>query len=345
MKICLYLEFYHAFGGKLYKNIGTGLLSSYRNQKEVLSRSGIEFVETWDDSCDILQINTPWLNSLRLIKKAKRRGMPVAIWSHVTAEDAREVFWFNKFLYPLIRLYLKYAYGQADIVFCPSEYTKSLLINYGLPAEKLVAVSNGVDVHIFKKDEAKRTAAREEYNLDGIVIGTVGLAIPRKGIETFLALARAFPKNKFVWFGKIYSSLMAKPLPKNIPPNVIFTGYVHDIVAAFNALDIYIFPSYEENQGMTNVESAAVGVPMLLRNLPAYKGYFTDESDCLMAHNENEFVPKLTRLLENKQERDLLAARAKERVVKEQSLEACGQKMRALYERLLEKAPPLTNRN
>ena len=126
-----------------------------------------------------------------------------------------------------------------------------------------------------------------------------------------------------------------KPLPKDLPPNVLFTGYVKDVVAAFNALDIYIFPSYEENQGMTNVEAAAVGVPMLFRDLPAYKGYFTDESDCLMAHSENEFAPKLARLLENQQERDLLAARAKERVVREQSLEACGEKMRGLYERLL----------
>jgi spore maturation protein CgeB len=54
-----------------------------------------------------------------------------------------------------------------------------------------------------------------------------------------------------------------------------------------------------------------------------------------MAHNENEFAPKLARLLGNKQERDLLAARAKERVVKEHSIEACGEKMRELYERLL----------
>ncbi len=335
MKICLYLEYYHLAGGRLYKNIGTGLLSSYRNQKEVLTRSGIEFIETWDESCDILQINTPWFNSIRLIHKAHRLGMPVAIWSHVTAEDSRDVFWFGKLTYPLVRRYLTYAYGLADIVFCPSEYTKSLLVRYGLDPKKLVAVSNGVDVHVFKKDEEKRAAARDGYHLNGMVIGTVGLAIPRKGIDTFIVLARKFPQHTFVWFGKIYSSFLAKPLPKDLPPNVMFTGYVKDIVAAFNALDIYIFPSYEENQGMTNVEAAAIGVPMLLRNLPAYRGYFTDESDCLMAQNENEFAPKLARLLENKEERDLLAARAKERVVKEQSLEACGEKMRMLYEQLL----------
>ncbi len=338
MKIFLYLEMYRVAGGRFYKNIGTGLLSSYRNQKEVLGRSGIEFVEEWDDSCDILQINTPWLNSLRLIYKARRRGMPIAIWSHVTAEDARDVFWFNRFMYPLFRRYLKYAYGLADIVLCPSEYTKSLLVGYGLPPEKLIAVSNGVDVHLFKKDDEKRQAARQEYHLNGVVIGTVGLAIPRKGIDTFVTLARKFPQHTFIWFGKIYNSFLAKPLPKDMPDNVVFTGYTKDIVAAFNALDIYIFPSREENQGMTNVEAAAIGIPMLLRDLPAYRGYFTDESDCLMAHNDNEFAPKLSRLLNDKQERDLLAARAKERVVKEQSIEACGEKMRTIYEKLLQNA-------
>ena len=336
MKICLYLEFYHAFGGRLYKNIGTGLLSSYRNQKEVLVKSGIEVVESWDASCDILQINTPWINSLRLIRKARRLGMPVAIWSHVTAEDAREVFWPNKFLYPFIKRYLKYAYGRADVVFCPSEYTKSLLVGYGLSPDKMIAVSNGVDVRVFKKDDAKRQAARTKYDLKGMVIGTVGLAIPRKGIDTFLALARAFPQYNFVWFGKIYSSLMSKPLPKNLPPNVLFAGYVDDIVAAFNALDIYIFLSREENQCMTNLEAASVGLPIMLRELPAYRDYFTDRRECLMAHNEQECRDKLEELINNKEERDALAARAKERIIGEQSLEACGQKMRGIYERLLQ---------
>ena len=174
--------------------------------------------------------------------------------------------------------------------------------------------------------------------MNGVVIGTVGLAIPRKGIDTFVTLARKFPQHTFIWFGKIYNSFLAKPLPKDMPDNVVFTGYTKDIVAAFNALDIYIFPSREENQGMTNVEAAAIGIPMLLRDLPAYRGYFTDESDCLMAHNDNEFAPKLSRLLNDKQERDLLAARAKERVVKEQSIEACGEKMRTIYEKLLQNA-------
>ncbi len=49
MRICLYLEFYHFLGGFLYKNIGTGLLSSYRNQKKSLQSLGINFTEKLDE--------------------------------------------------------------------------------------------------------------------------------------------------------------------------------------------------------------------------------------------------------------------------------------------------------
>jgi len=160
MKICLYLEFYHFLGGIFFKNIGTGLLSSYDNQKKALRSLNVEFTERWDNSCDILQINTPWLKSLWLIKKAKRQGKKVIIWSHVTVEDFMQVFRFNKFIAPLMKKYLTYAYGLADLVFCPSEYTKSLLIAYGLPANKLIARSNGVDMSFIYPDAQKRAEYR-----------------------------------------------------------------------------------------------------------------------------------------------------------------------------------------
>lgn len=334
MKICLYLEFYHFLGGIFYKKIGTGLLSSYANQKRSLNALGIEFTEKWDYSCDILQINTPWLKSLWLIKKAKRLGKKIIIWSHVTAEDMRGVFWFGSIIAPLMKKYLTYAYGLADLVFCPSEYTKSLLVAYGLPAEKLVVQSNGVDLKLFFKDEQKRAAYRTQYHCDGLVIGTVGLVIPRKGIDTFLELAKEFPQHQFIWFGKIYSKLLAKPLPKNLPGNVRFTGYVDDINAAFNAIDIFIFPSYEENQGMVILEAAAVGLPILVRDLPVYQGWLKDGENCLKAKTNEEFKICLDRLINDQNLKDKLSQDTKILAQKE-SIEFLNKKLLLTYQQLL----------
>ncbi len=332
--IYLYLEFYNFLGGFLYKNIGTGLLSSYDNQKKTLKSLGIKFTEKWDDSCDILQINTPWFKSLWFIKKAKKLNKKVIILSHVTAEDARDVFWFNKYFFPLIKKYLVYTYGLADFILAPSEYTKSLLVNYGLPAEKIIVQSNGVDMDFIYPDARKRAEYRQKYDCQGFTIGTVGLVIPRKGIDAFLATAEKFPKNKFIWFGKIYSALMAKSLPKNLPANVKFTGYVEDRNAAFNTLDTFIFPSYEENQGMVILEAAAMGLPIIVRDIPVYNPWLKHGINCLKAKNNEEFKIHLKNIIKDKKLREKLSKGAL-KLAESEDIKTQNKKLLETYQKLL----------
>lgn len=334
VKVCLYLEFYHFLGGILFKNIGTGLLSSYKNQRIILKTLGVEFTEKWDDSCDILQINTPWLKSVYLMKKAKKKGKKIIVWSHVSAEDIQGVFRFSSIISPIAKKYLAYAYNLADVIFAPSEHTKNLLKAYGISTDKVVVMSNGVDVKKFIHNEKKREEMREKYGLSGVVVGNVGLVIPRKGTDVYLSMAKKFPKNKFVWFGKIYSSMMAESLPKKIPENLNFTGYVDDIVAAFDALDIFMFPEKEGNEGMVVLEAAALGLPMLLRDIPTYKGWMVDEKNCLMAKTDAEFEMRLKELIENPELRKKLGENAKI-MANERSMEALGTKTLGVYKKLL----------
>ena len=333
-KVSLYLEFRHFLKGALFKNIGTGLLTSYDNQMDVLRSLGIPFVEHWDRESDILQINTPWLKSVYLMKRAHAQKKKVIIWAHVTMEDALQVFWFMPLIAPLVKRYLTYSYSLADVVFCPSEYTKSLLLGYGLPAEKLCVLSNGVNTGRFQANVQKREAFRNEYGLSGVTIGTVGLVIPRKGIDTFLELARQFPEHQFLWIGKIYSKALVKPLPKDLPANVRFTGYVDDIVAAINALDIFIFPSYEENQGMAILEAAAIGLPIILRDLPVYRGWMIPGENCLVAREVSEFSKAITHLTESPTERAALRAGAL-KLGQQESIGVVGEKVSKVYARLL----------
>lgn len=334
MKICLYLEFYYFLGGVLFKKIGTGLLSSYKNQKTMLNHLGIRFTEKWDDSCDILQINTPWLKSVYLIKKAKKRRKKVIIWSHVTVEDTLEVFRFMRLLAPLTKKYLTYAYGLADLVFCPSEYTKSLLANYGLPKEKLIVQSNAVDLEKIFTDLNKRILGREKYSLNTLTIGTVGQVIPRKGIDTFLFMANKFPNNQFIWLGNFFNQLLVKSLPNNLPKNVQFTGYVDDINEAYNLLDIFIFPSYEENQGVAILEAAAVGLPIVVRDIPVYNGWLIHGENCLKAKTDKEFGEYISLLLKDNDLRVKLGGNAKILAQKE-SAESLSEKLLSEYKKLL----------
>lgn len=330
MKVCLYLEFYHFLGGVLFRNIGTGLLSSYRNQKKTLQLMGIPYVEAWDYSCDVLQINTPWLKSLFLMWRAKRRGIPVIVFSHVTVEDAMQVFRFMPFVAPLFRRYLKFAYDSADVICSPTAYTKSLLIAYGIRPEKIVVYSNGVDTRTFYSDDAKRALGRRTHRMSGVVVGTVGLVIPRKGVDTFSKLAERFTEQQFFWFGHIYGTFLVKSLPANIPKNAHFTGYVQDILAAFNALDIFIFPSYEENQGMVILEAAAVGLPILVRDIPAYRDWLVHGENCLKAKSDEEFTAYLQELLTDSALRVRLSENARE-LARRESLEHLTETLQSIF--------------
>jgi 1,2-diacylglycerol-3-alpha-glucose alpha-1,2-glucosyltransferase len=336
IKICLYVEFYHFMGGILYKNIGTGLLSSYKNQKKMLDAKDISYVEKWDDSCDILQINTPYLKSIYLMKRAKRLGKPVIVWAHVTAEDMRGVFWFGNMLSPILRHYYKYAYNLADVILCPSEYTRKLLIADGLSPDKVVAQSNGVDTYKFSANAQKREEGRKEYHLSKMTVGTVALAIPRKGIDTFVMLGKHFTDMQFMWYGSIYNALMAKPLPKDLPANIRFTGYVKDIFSAFNSIDIFVFLSYEENEGMVVLEAASLGLPILVRDIPVYEGWLVHNENCLKAKTDEEFKEALKKLSEDSALRERLGKNAR-LMAESRSFDVLSKKFENLYERLLTK--------
>lgn len=334
-KICLYLEFLHFRKGAVFKGIGTGLLSSFKNQKKMLEDMGIAYTEKWDGKASILQINTPWLKSLWLMWRARRLKIPIIVWAHVTAEDIRGVFWFGNLVSPIMRKYLAYAYNRADIICAPSDYTKRLLVDYKIRPDKIIAQSNGVDLNKFYPDAKKRAEGRKYLKLKerDFAVGTVALAIPRKGIKTFIALARRFSETKFVWAGTIYSGALAKPLPKHVPENVRFTGFVPDILAVYNAFDAFIFASYEENQGMAILEAAAIGLPIIVRDIPVYEGWLVHGENCLKARSDVEFSECLEELKHNPDLRATLGAHAK-KLAQENSLEALSIKLRGIYNKL-----------
>ena len=116
MKICLYYEFYHLLGEKFLKSIGGGIFTSYLNQKKMLQKEDIQFTEKWMEDCDILQINFHGLNSLRLIKKARKENKKIIIWGHTIAENFENSFIFSNSLSPTIKKILIYFYNLSEII-------------------------------------------------------------------------------------------------------------------------------------------------------------------------------------------------------------------------------------
>lgn len=324
MKVCLYLEFLKFANGFFYKKVGTGFLTSFKNYLKALELNEAEVTQDLKGEYDVLHVNLPFLRSLWAIWWAKKRGIKTFISAHATAEDLAGVMRISSWIAPLARRYYRFAYSRADKVIAPTVYTKNLLIGYGLPSQKIEVLSSGVDISKF---EVERNYSKKPEDL---IIFNVANAIHRKGIDSFVYLAKKFSENKFYWYGKIFRSILYKHLPRNLPKNLEFKGYVPDILKVYREGDIFVFPSYEENQGLVILEAAASGLPILIRDLPVYTGWLFNEKNCLMAKNDREFVEQLDRLIKDFELRKRLGEEAK-RTAREHDLKIIGQKLLKIY--------------
>ncbi|MBD3389170.1 MAG: glycosyltransferase [Candidatus Altiarchaeales archaeon] len=329
MKVCLY--------GELTKILkGSGIGSAIDHQRKALELNGVEVTRSHRDKFDLIDINTIGPRSAYVAHKMRWKGKPVVMHTHTTAEDLRDSFKFTTQLAPKLRHYLRYFYNQADLLISPSKYTKDVLEDYGVTPE-ILPVSNGVDMEKFSFNERGRRRYRNKYGLEGVVPFTVGHVFKRKGVLEFLELAREFPDKSFIWYGRVYKDLTSKGVKdsvKNAPDNVTFTGYVRDVNAAFNSGDIFLFPSWCENQGIAILEAAACKMPIVVRNLPTYNGWLDDGVNCLKADDTRDFAEHLQRLLESENLRCKLGDRAYE-MAQEHRLERIGEQLKEAYEKLL----------
>ncbi|QYZ77963.1 glycosyltransferase family 1 protein [Methanofollis formosanus] len=145
-------------------------------------------------------------------------------------------------------------------------------------------IPNGVNRERFRPDAGKRAAFRETYGIgeDEQVVLTVAQQTPRKGIYDFLALSRDHPDTRFVWvggfpygrFSKDHSQIEAEK--SRCGENVLFTGFVEDITAAYCSADVFFMPSFAEGLPMVILEALASGLPVVARKIPEFTGNFGD---------------------------------------------------------------------
>ncbi len=329
-RVTLYCENYNLLKG-------SGMAVAFERQKNILSKQNIFFTEDPSIPTNIFQANTPGLRTLWLMKKFKKQNKKVIIYAHMIAEQFEDgSFRFLGFLKPLIKKYFAYIFNLADLVICPSEYTARLLNeNYNIAKEKTAAISCGVDINKFRLDISKRKNFRKEHDIkenDLLIINTA-MAIKRKGIDTFIEMSKLFPDIKFIWAGKKYR-FFAKKVPSH-SDNAQFIGLIGDVVAAYSAADILLYPSYQETQGLSPLEAASAGLSIIVRNLPVYNNWLIDGQNCLKAKNNEEFRECIEKLANSGDLRKKLGQQAQLSVIEKHSLEAVGNQLKETYNRLL----------
>lgn len=329
MKVLLYTE----MEKKVRKS---GLGKAIEHQKTALTNEGIEWTTDPNDDYDIMHINTWFLKSYRMAKKAKKNGKKIVYHAHSTEEDYRDGFIFAKQTSKIVKWWLIKCYSLGHVIVTPTPYSKRLLEGYkGLENKKIYAISNGIDMDLFQKNEEKGKEFRKKYGYtdkDKVVIG-IGLYIRRKGIVDFVELARRLPQYKFIWFG--YSSLKAatadvRKAVGTTLPNLTWAGYVEqtEIKAAMSGADLYLFPTLEETEGIPIIEACATKQNAIIRDIPIFEGWLEDGKNVYKAKDVDEFEKKIVDVLEGK-----LPSLVEEayKVAIERDLKTVGKQLKEVY--------------
>ena len=334
MKVLLYTE-----GLKTISKSGLG--KAIKHQMKALEDNKIEYTTNLKDDFDILHINFWGPKSYWFAKKAKKNGKKIVYHAHSTEEDFRNSFLFSNLMAPLFKKWLIKCYKLGDQIVTPTEYSKMLLENYNMD-RPIKAISNGVEVKFFERNEEAGAEFRKQYGYkksDKVIVG-IGLYIERKGIIDFVELARRLPQYKFIWFG--YSPLWASPrkIKKAVNtklPNLHFAGYVDSsiIKAALSGANLYLFPTHEETEGIPIIEALTSKIPTLIRDIPVFSEYPADKV-VYKAKDIDEFEKKIPLIIEKKlpniTEKGYKAAKKKD-------LKTVGKELIATYEETLKMKP------
>ena len=319
----------------------SGVGRAIKHQMKALELNGVEYTTNPEDDFDIVHINTIFPESLAMARRAKKQGKKVVYHAHSTEEDFRNSFTFSNQLAPLFKTWIKTCYKIADVIVTPTPYSKKLIENYNID-KPIVAISNGIELNFFKKDEKKGKQFRDDYGFkdsDKVVIA-VGLYIERKGILDFVELAKRCPEYKFVWFGYLNLNLVPPKIRKAVEtelPNLYFPGYVprEELVMAYSGADLFLFPTYEETEGIVLLEALASKIPTLIRDIPIYEGWFEDGKNVYKASSLDEFETKMKDILE---ERLPNLTEEGYKIAKERDIKNIGKELKQLYESILEKS-------
>ena len=333
MKVLLYTE-----GEKVIGKSGLG--KAIKHQMKALELAGVEYTTDLKDDYDILHINTYYPYSYEIAKRAKKAGKKIVYHAHSTEEDFKNGFVLSKQISPMFKKWLIKCYSLGDVIVTPTIYSKKLLESYGID-KKIYAISNGIEINKFKRNDELGKKFRNTYNYtssDKVIIG-IGLYIERKGIVDFVELAKRMPEYKFIWFG--YSPLIAatkavRDAVNTKLPNLCFAGYVESemIIGAMSGCDLYLFPTLEETEGIPIIEACACKCRSLIRDIPVFDYWLLDGVNVYKAKDIDEFELKIKMIL-NGELPDLTNEAYK--VAYDRRLELVGEKLKEVYEEVLKK--------
>lgn len=293
----------------------------------------------------IIHSHHPFLLGDSAFRAARKRSLPLIFTHHTRYEEYTHYVSLGS---PTMRQFvINLSTGYANLcsrVIAPSESIAEILAERGLtvPVEVL---PTGVDLAFFEQGNGLEFRKRRGLGPEVRIIGHVGRLAPEKNL-TFLTLAASSVlKNlKNVYFlvvgdGSSFDTVREICEKEGVSGRLIMTGQLTgpELAGAYRSMDLFVFSSLSETQGMVLVEAMAAQTPVVALDAPGAREVIRNgENGALLSPESSpqDFGRAVLDYLKN-EERLNNARKEAVKTAESFSRQACAIKLEGIYKKVL----------
>jgi len=241
--------------------------------------------EGWGDFCpQIVHSQHPFLIGDTALRVASKYNVPLVFTHHSLYEENVHYMPGNEDALKRFMIELSTGYANlADHVFAPSESVKLMMQERGVTTA-IDVVPTGIYMEQFARGAGK--AFRQKLNIpgDAFVVGHVGRLASEKNLEFVTRAVAKFLKKEPTALFLIGGTGPAEDFIKEIMNKEGLTDRLHlagmlkgkDLVDAYHAMDVFVFASQSETQGLVVTEAMASGIPVVAVDAPGVREVVKD---------------------------------------------------------------------
>lgn len=265
------------------------------------------------------------------IKAAAKLKKPVVSYIHAIDWElfSKSLKYFRRLASIFAKVYVKKLYKKCTLLFVPSTTIAQELEKIGVKTRKEI-IPLGVNLKHFFPSRNK-VAAKKKLNIPetAFVIGYLGRIAREKNLNT---LHEAFKKLEKK-YKNIKLLIVGEGLKEEIEnlkgDNVILAGSQENVVPFYQAMDVYVLPSFTETSSLSTMEAMACGIPPIVTPVGHLRDYIQDGENGFFFPIEDHIMlaHKIETLLKNRSKREDVARKARQTALEKFSWAATAKKM------------------
>jgi len=251
----------------------------------------------------IVHSQHPFLIGDTALRIASKYNVPLVFTHHSLYEE--NVHYMPGNIEALKRFMIELSTGYANLadhVFAPSESVMLMMKERGVTTA-IDVVPTGIYTEEFARGSRKSFRKRMNIPDDAYVVGHVGRLAPEKNLEFVTrAVAQFLKKEAKAHFliggtGPSEESIKEIMTKEGLADRLHLAGMLKgkELVNAYHAMDVFVFASQSETQGLVVTEAMAAGIPVVAVDAPGVREVVKDGINGRLLVNESveDFVAGL----------------------------------------------------